>query len=109
MFVSLVLNVREFEVSVPRSLLKVASTGEDSEVEACDWVLLVENWRGDEDRLIPGKPSVLILPSRPVGVGFGSTETTERMGNTRCGAEGPNSSKGDVMAACDEDVMVSFR
>lgn len=59
--------------------------------------------------LKPGKPSPVPPADRAVGVGVGSTDTTDLIGNTRSGPEGCDSSKGDAMLDEAVEVMVSVR
>ena len=52
---------------------------------------------------------MILSSNRFVGVRFGSTERTDRIGKMRLGAEGPSSSNGDVIAGEKEAVVVSSR
>lgn len=52
---------------------------------------------------------MLLPPARRIGVGSGSTDTTDRIGNTRCGAESPSESNLDVVTVEEDDVMESLR
>ena len=54
---------------------------------------------------MPGKPSSPLVSILDLGVGVGSTDTTDRMGKTRSEADGLMALKGDSE---EGDIMVSL-